>query len=91
MSLMEPIPPIGSHSLGQSGRCGWLLKRRRVIKPHAPWRIVEQVEIATPRVRRLVQSLRLFEACGHIPPADLEQAHYRRQQAVGTDDDHSTR
>jgi transposase InsO family protein len=53
-----------------------------LIKPRGPWRTVEQVEIATLEWVDWFNHRRLFEACGDIPPAELEQAHYRRRTSL---------
>jgi putative transposase len=52
------------------------------IKPGGPWRTVEQVEIATLEYVDWFNHRRLFEACGDIPPAELEAAHYRQHTAL---------
>jgi putative transposase len=59
------------------------LFKTELIKPRGPWRTVEQVEIATLEYVDWFNHRRLFEACGDIPPVELEAAHYR-QQAVLT-------
>jgi putative transposase len=53
------------------------LFKTELIKPGGPWRSVEQVEIATLEYADWFNHRRLFQACGDIPPADLETAHYR--------------
>ena len=53
-----------------------------LIKPGGPWRTVEQVEIATLEYVDWFNHRRLFEACGDIPPAELEAAHYRQHTAL---------
>src|SRR4051812_27967250 len=58
------------------------LFKTELIKPRGPWRTVEQVEIATLEWVDWFNHHRLFEACGHIPPAELEAAHYRQQAAL---------
>ena len=65
------------------------LFKTELIKPRGPWRTVEQVEIATLEYVDWFNHRRLFEACGDIPPAELEQAHYRQHAAL-TEDGHST-
>jgi putative transposase len=65
------------------------LFKTELIKPHGPWRTVEQVEIATLEYIDWFNHRRLFEACGDIPPAELEAAHYR-QHTAPTAADHST-
>jgi putative transposase len=58
------------------------LFKTELIKPGGPWRTVEQVEIATLEYVDWFNHRRLFEACGDIPPAELEQAHYRQHAAL---------
>ena len=65
------------------------LFKTELIKPGGPWRTVEQVEIATLEYVDWFNHRRLFQACGDIPPVELETAHYR-QQAVLTEVGHST-
>jgi len=55
------------------------LFKTELIKPRAPWRTVEQVEIATPEWVYWFNHRRLYEACGDIPPVELERTHYRQQ------------
>lgn len=65
------------------------LFKTELIKPGGPWRTVEQVEIATLEYVDWFNHRRLFEACGDIPPAELEAAHYR-QTAGLSEVSHST-
>jgi putative transposase len=58
------------------------LFKTELIKPGGPWRTVEQVEIATLEYVDWFNHRRLFEACGDIPPAELEAAHYRQAAAL---------
>lgn len=53
------------------------LYKTELIKPRGPWRTAEQVEIATLHYVDWFNRQRLFEACGDIPPAELETAYYR--------------
>ena len=52
------------------------------IRPGGPWRTAEQVEIATLGYVDWFNHHRLYEACGDIPPAELEAAHYRHTTAL---------
>ena len=54
------------------------LYKTELIKPRGPWRTAEQVEIATLHYIDWFNRQRLFEACGDIPPAELEAAYYRQ-------------
>jgi putative transposase len=65
------------------------LFKTELIKPRGPWRTVEQVEIATLEYVDWFNHRRLYEACGDIPPAELEVAHYRQHAAL-TEAGHST-
>jgi putative transposase len=58
------------------------LYKTELIKPGAPWRTPEQVEIATLNYVDWFNNRRLYEACGDIPPAELEQHHYRRNTGL---------
>ena len=58
------------------------LFKTELIKPRGPWRTVEQVEIATLEYIDWFNHRRLYQACGDIPPAQLEAAHYRQQAAL---------
>jgi putative transposase len=58
------------------------LFKTELIKPGGPWRTAEQVEIATLEYVDWFNHRRLFEACGDIPPAELEAAHYRQHTAL---------
>jgi Integrase core domain len=90
--LTEIIPP-GHHGRRAAERARTRLlaqldeqrnsrTRTELIKPGGPWRTVEQVEIATLEYVDWFNHRRLFEACGDIPPAELERAHYRQQAAL---------
>ena len=65
------------------------LFKTELIKPQGAWRTVEQVEIATLEWVDWFNHRRLFQACGDIPPAELEHAHYRQHTAL-TEAGHST-
>jgi putative transposase len=53
-----------------------------LIKPNGPWRTSEQVEIATVNYVDRFNNRRLYEACGDIPPAELEAAYYRQNTSL---------
>jgi putative transposase len=62
------------------------LYKTELIKPRAPWRTVEQVELATAEWVDWFNHRRLYEYCGDITPAELEGAYYaqlRAQQTAG--------
>jgi len=54
------------------------LFKTELIKPRGPWRTAEQVELATLEYVDWFNHRRLYEACGDIPPAELEAAYYRQ-------------
>lgn len=54
------------------------LYKTELIKPRKPWRTVDEVEIATAEWVDWFNHRRLYEYCGDIPPAELEEAHYAR-------------
>ena len=56
------------------------LFKTELIKPRAPWRTVEQVEIATLEWVDWYNHRRLHSAAGDNPPVELEAAHYRRHR-----------
>lgn len=57
------------------------LYKTELIKPRKPWRTVDEVEIATAEWVDWFNHRRLYEYCGDIPPAELEEAHYARLTA----------
>jgi hypothetical protein len=54
------------------------LFKTELVTPRGPWRTPEQVEIATLDYVDWFNIRRLYEACGDIPPAELEAAYYRQ-------------
>ncbi len=60
------------------------LFKTELIKPRGPWRTAGQVELATLEYVDWFNHRRLYEACGDIPPAELEAAYYS-QNAVLTE------
>jgi putative transposase len=58
------------------------LFKTELIKPRGPWRTAEQVEIATLEYVDWFNHRRLSEACGDIPPTELEAAYYRQNAAL---------
>ena len=57
------------------------LFKTEVIRHRGPWRSLEQVELATLEWVAWFNHSRLLEPIGHVPPAEHEEAYYRRQQA----------
>ena len=53
------------------------LYKTELINLNKPWKTVEEVEIATLHYLDWFNNDRLYEENGDIPPAELEQAHYR--------------
>jgi putative transposase len=58
------------------------LFKTELIKPRGPWRTAEQVELATLEYVDWFNHRRLYEACGDIPPAELETAYYRHNAVL---------
>jgi putative transposase len=58
------------------------LYKTELIKPASPWRTAEQVELATLNYVDWFNHRRLYETCGDIPPAELEDAHYRQNTGL---------
>ena len=56
--------------------------KTELIKPRGPWRTAGQVEIATLDYVDWFNHRRLYEACGDIPPAELETAYYRQNSGL---------
>jgi transposase InsO family protein len=56
------------------------LYKTELIKHRGPWRTVEQVEYGTAEWVDWLNHRRLYEYCGDIPPAELENAYYRQTQ-----------
>jgi putative transposase len=55
------------------------LFKTEVIRRRGPWRHLEDVEFATLEWIAWFNTRRLLEPIGHIPPAEHEEAYYRRQ------------
>jgi len=55
------------------------LFKTEMVKPRGPWRTPEQLEIATLEYVDWFNHRRLFQTCGDIPPAQLEQAFYAQR------------
>jgi putative transposase len=60
------------------------LYKTELIKPRAPWRTLDLLEIATAEWVDWFNHRRLYEYCGDIPPADLEAAYYAHHRAQPT-------
>jgi putative transposase len=58
------------------------LFKTELIKPRGPWRTAQQVEIATLEYVHWFNHRRLYEACGDIPPAELEAAYYSHNTSL---------
>lgn len=55
--------------------------KTEVIRRRGPWRGVEDVEFATLLWVAWFNGSRLLEPLGYVPPAEFEEAYYRRQTA----------
>lgn len=60
------------------------LYKTELIKKRGPWRTSDDVEYATAEWVDWFNHRRLYEYCGDIPPADLEDHYYARLQAQPT-------
>lgn len=58
------------------------LFKTELIKPGGPWRTAEQVELATLSYVDWFNHRRLYETCGDVPPAELEDAYYRHNSGL---------
>ena len=58
------------------------LYKAELIKPRGPWRTAGQVELATLEYVDWFNHRRLYETCGDIPPAELEDAYYRQNNRL---------
>jgi putative transposase len=58
------------------------LYKTELIKPRGPWRTAEKVELATLEYTDWFNHRRPYEACGDIPPAELEDAYYRQDNRL---------
>jgi putative transposase len=58
------------------------LYKTELIKPNGPWRTAEQVELATLEYVDWFNHRRLYESCGDIPPAELEDGYYRQNNRL---------
>jgi len=56
------------------------LYKTELIKPHKPWRTIDDVELATARWVDWFNRHRLYEYCGDVPPVELEAAYYAQHQ-----------
>jgi putative transposase len=54
------------------------LYKTELIRRRGPWRGIDHVELATLEWVDWFNSRRLHSACGHIPPAEYVQHHYRQ-------------
>jgi len=57
------------------------LYKTELIKPRAPWRTVDQVELATAEWVDWYNHRRLYQYCGDIPPSEMEAAYYAQTRA----------
>jgi len=53
-----------------------------VIRWLGPWRNVKDVELETLNWVNWFNNERLLEPIGHVPPAEFEELHYRKQEAL---------
>ncbi|WP_373864713.1 IS3 family transposase [Nocardia vaccinii] len=60
------------------------LYKTELIKPRAPWRTVDHVELATAEWVDWFNHRRLYQHCGDMPPAEMETAYYAQNPARQT-------
>lgn len=58
------------------------LFKTEVIRRHGPWRNLDAVEFATLEWVDWFNNRRLLEPIGNVPPVELEQGYYRRQEGA---------
>jgi putative transposase len=58
------------------------LYKTELIRRRGPWRGIDHVELATLEWVDWFNTRRLHSACGHIPPTEYEQRHYRQNTAL---------
>lgn len=61
------------------------LFKTEVIRLRGPWRGLEDVELATLEWVWWFNERRLLEPLGYLPPAEYEDAFYRRLEAQATE------
>ena len=61
------------------------LYKMEVIHWNGPWRTLEEVEFATLEWVDWFNNRRLLGPIGNIPPTELEQLYYQRQQGAATE------
>ena len=61
------------------------LYKTEVIRRNGPWRTLEEVEFATLEWIDWFNNRRLLGPIGNIPPTELEQLYYQRQQGPATE------
>ena len=66
---------VGDSLLQRPGQVGDRAVQDRADQARRPWRTAEQVELATLECVDWYGHRRLYEACGDIPPAELEAAY----------------
>jgi putative transposase len=57
------------------------LYKAELVRNRGPWRGLDDLEYATLEWVDWFNNRRLFEAHGHIPPAEYEAAHYRYRES----------
>ncbi len=55
------------------------LYKAELIHPRAPWRTVEEVELATLEWVHWFNTVRLLEPIGYVSPAEFEGNYYREK------------
>jgi putative transposase len=60
------------------------LYKTELIRRRGPWKGIDQVEYATLEWIDWFNHRRLLEPIGHVPPAEFEAAHHRREDPSRT-------
>jgi putative transposase len=72
----DHLAPLAESEIG--------LFKTELIRPHGPWRGLDDVEIATLEWVDWYNNRRLHTACADLTPAELEDAYYRHNQPSQT-------
>ena len=60
------------------------LYKTELIKARGPWRTIDQVEVATAEWVDWFNHRRIYEYCGDLPPAQMEDAYYAQHETQTT-------
>ena len=60
------------------------LYKTELIKARGPWRTIDQVEVATAEWVDWFNHRRIYEYCGDLPPAQMEDTYYAQHETQTT-------